>query len=200
MQDLLQDVRTIEATTDPLERTLLLAGLVTRLFREAGWPLVVVGGSAIEFFTEGRYLSGDLDLCRSTAAAIPLRQAQDLMGRLGATGGPRSWRVAGLFVDLLGWFENEAATPCRVMQTPFGAITLMPAELAVVERVLMAFYPAPSAEARGIAKQLLAACLTNVTPVDWREIERLSNLPAFNIARELAALKDEVRRELPAPA
>ena len=89
MDEMIQDARDIEATPDLLERALKLAGLVTRLFREAGWDLVVVGGSAVEFFTEGSYMSGDIDLCRRTLVPIPLRRAQDLMGQIGATGGPR---------------------------------------------------------------------------------------------------------------
>ena len=48
----------IEATDDLLERALKLAGLLATLFQERGYPLVVVGGSAVEFYTEG---------CRSSA-------------------------------------------------------------------------------------------------------------------------------------
>ena len=191
-----QELRDIEATPDLLSRALKLSGLVTRLFGEAGWDLVVVGGSAVEFYTEGAYMSGDIDLCRRNLRSIPLRQAQDLMGRLGATGGPRSWKVAGLFVDLLGFLENEARTPCRTIGTPCGSISVMPAELAVVERALLAFYPQPDAEARAVAGKLLAVCLSGETPVDWKEIRRLAKLPSFNVERELDTLCEEVKREL----
>jgi hypothetical protein len=191
-----QELRDIEATPDMLERALKLSGLVTRLFGEAGWDLVVVGGSAVEFYTEGAYMSGDIDLCRRTLPPIPLRLAQDLMGRLGATGGPRSWKVAGLFVDLLGLLENEAVTPCRTIRTPCGAISVIPAELAVVERALLAFYPSPDPVARAVAKKLLAVCINGETPVDWAEIRRLARLPSFNVERELDDLRNEVKREL----
>ncbi len=70
------------------------------------------------------------------------------MGQIGATGGPRSWKVAGLFVDILGLLENEATTP-------YGRISIAPAELAVVERTLLAFYPQPDPEARTVAKKCL---------------------------------------------
>jgi hypothetical protein len=196
MKTVEQQVRAIAATPDLLDRALQLAGLVTRIFGEAGWNLVVVGGSAVEFYTEGAYMSGDIDLCRRKAAPIPLRQAQELMGLLGATGGPRSWKVAGLFVDLLGLLENEATTPCRTMTTPYGAICVMPAELVVVERALLAFYPRPDNDARAVAKKLLAVCLTGETPLDWKEVGRLARLPAFDIAKELDALIQEVRREV----
>ncbi len=192
----MQEIREIEAIPDLLDRALRLSGLVTRIFRDAGWDLVVVGGSAIEFYTEGSYMSGDIDLCRRSLAPIPLRRAQDLMGRLGATGGPRSWKVAGLFVDLLGLLENEATTPCRTIGTPCGPISVIPAELAVVERALLAFYPRPDAEARTVAKKMLAVCVSGDTPVDWAEIRRLAGLPSFDVVDELDELKKEVMREL----
>mgnify|MGYP004168011649 CR=1 FL=1 len=66
----------------------------------------MVGGSAIEFYTEGAYTSGDLDLCLVSPGSLSLRRRQELMGKLQAEGGPRSWRVAGLFVDLLGHVES----------------------------------------------------------------------------------------------
>ncbi len=61
IQDALKE---IESTPDLLERGLKLAGLVSAVFSEQGFELVVVGGAAIEFYTEGNYMSGDLDLCR----------------------------------------------------------------------------------------------------------------------------------------
>lgn len=198
MNRIQQDLKEIEATGDLLERALKLAGLVSRVFGEAGWNLVVVGGSAVEFYTEGAYMSGDIDLCRRTLTPIPLRQAQNLMAKLGASGGPRSWKVAGMFVDLLGCLENEAVTPFRTIESPCGPVTVLPAEMAVVERTLLAFYPQPSGEARAVAKKLLAVCMSGATPVDWEEIGRLSRLPSFNVANELAALREEVAREIDA--
>ena len=53
----------IESTSDLLERALKLSGLITTLFQRQGFPLVVVGGSAVEFYTEGGYMSGDIDFC-----------------------------------------------------------------------------------------------------------------------------------------
>ncbi len=46
----------IAAETDPTLKHLKLASLVSAVFRERGIELVVVGGSAIEFYTEGAYV------------------------------------------------------------------------------------------------------------------------------------------------
>jgi len=189
-------IKDIEGTDDLLEKSLKLAGLVTRLFADAGCNLVIVGGSAVELYTEGAYMSGDIDFCRRELTRIPLRQAQDIMATLGATGGPRSWQVAGLYVDLLGFLENESVAPCRTIATPFGTVSVLPPETTLVERVLLAFYPQPDPNAREVARKLLAACLSGVTPVDWDEVSRLAALPDFNVTSELDELRQEVQREL----
>jgi hypothetical protein len=186
----------IENTSDLLEKGLKLAGLVSMVFAEAGWELVVVGGSAVEFYTEGAYMSGDIDLCRRTLKPIPLRTAQDLMATLDARGGPRSWLVAGMYVDLLGLLESEAETPLREIPSPCGPVKIVAAELAVVERVLLAYYPQPDPEACDVAKKLLAVCLKGDTPVDWHEIDRLAALPAYRVSEELNVLKQDVTNEL----
>src|SRR5205085_10084821 len=81
---------------DATLKSLKLASLCSALWMERGVELVVVGGSAIEFLTEGAYASGDLDMCHITAATLPIRQRQELMGLLNAEGGPRNWKVAGM--------------------------------------------------------------------------------------------------------
>jgi hypothetical protein len=182
----------IANTTDLLEKSMKLAGLVTSVFKEEGWQLIVVGGSAVEFYTEGAYMSGDIDMCRSTSTPIPMRKAQDIMAKIDASGGPRSWKVAGLYIDLLGFLENEAITPLRTIQTPYGPIQLIPAELALVERVLLAFYPQPDNTAKDIAMKFMAAANSGVTAVDWNEVYRLAALPSFNISSELQKMKREV--------
>jgi len=190
--DIASEVQEIETVPDLLERALRLAGLVTRLFREEGWELVVVGGSAVEFYTEGAYMSGDVDMCRTDLQPIPPRLAQSVMAKIGATGGPRSWKACGLFVDLLGLLENEAKTPLRKIQTPSGEIALIPLELAVVERTLISVYPQFNPEASAVAKKIMTVCVKNPQSADWNEIRRLAALPAFDIADEIESLRKEV--------
>jgi len=195
-KDVTSEINDILTTSDLLEKALKLSGLITRVFREAGWDLVVVGGSAVEFYTEGAYMSGDIDMCRRNLAPIPLRTAQNLIGQLGGTGGPRSWKVVGLYVDILGLLENEATTPCRTLETPCGAINIVPAELVLVERILMAFYPRPDPQALDVAKKLMAACLLGTTSIDWNEVEKLAVSPSFDVLKETRQLRTGVANEL----
>jgi hypothetical protein len=194
--DITAAMQDIETTPDLLERALKLSGVVSTLFAQAGWPLMVVGGSAVEFYTEGAYMSGDIDFCRRRLEPIPLRLAQELMGRLGSTGGPRSWKVGGLFVDLLGLLENESVSPARRLETPYGPVSLMPAELMLVERVLSSAYPSKDAGMYDTAKKIMAVGLAEETSFDWSEVCRLAVLPSFGVLKEVTALRREVENEL----
>jgi hypothetical protein len=54
---------------DPAVKHLKMAGLCTALFRQSWVELAVVGGAAIEFFTEGAHVSGGIDLCAVNPAS-----------------------------------------------------------------------------------------------------------------------------------
>ena len=178
----------IEATGDLLERALKLSGLITRLFDEQGFPLVVVGGSAVEFHTEGNYMSGDIDFCRKTLKSIPPRLIQEIAERLGGEGLGRNWLICGLCVDFLGLLESETVIPERICKTPHGNVRILPPELALVERVL---YAEQDAECELSARQMMAAALGDAS-FDWAEAERLADLRDFKVLDRLKTLKREV--------
>ena len=50
--DIKTAIADITSPSDFLERALKLAGLITTLFQRHGFPLVVVGGNAVEFYAE----------------------------------------------------------------------------------------------------------------------------------------------------
>ena len=183
-------VADIEATSDLLERALKLAGLITALFQRHGFALVVVGGSAVEFYTEGGYMSGDIDFCRKSLNAIPPRLMQEVIAELGGKGVARSWMVCGLCVDLLGILENESVLPNRELDTPYGTVQIIPPELALVERILIAYYP-PSQELLVTARKMMVAAVNDMA-FNWTEAERLAALPAFGVLDELRQLRREV--------
>jgi hypothetical protein len=194
-------VAEIRAEQDPSLKAQKLASLCSAAFRERGIELVVVGGSAIEFYTEGAYLSGDIDLCvLKPERPVPLRLRQEVMGTLGAKGGPRSWEVAGLFVDLLGVVEKEARTPVRQIEAPFGVINLLDPEELLVERLLVSVYPSPNAPARACARELVSVALTGAVQMDWREVRRLAAAADYQVVDELQQLVQEVGRELQVPS
>jgi hypothetical protein len=187
----------ITAESDPTLKHLKMASLVSSVFRERGVELVVVGGSAIEFYTEGAYVSGDLDLCvASSSQPLTILMRQELMGALQGKGGPRSWEVAGTYVDVLGAFENLARTKIRGIAAPFGEVRVSPVEELIVERVLVSVYPSAYPPARECAKKILASALLGEVETDWREVRRLAESSAYQNWPQVKELIDEQAQAL----
>lgn len=181
-------LKDIETTADLLARAMKLSGLVTTLFQERGFPLVVVGGSAVEFYTEGGYMSGDIDFCRKTLKSVPPRLMQEIAERLGGKGLGRNWLICGLYVDLLGLLESETTISERIVKTPYGDVRILPPEMALVERILFA---EQDAECVLSARQMMAAALKDAA-FDWAEAERLADLPDFRVLSQLKVLRKEL--------
>ena len=173
-----------------LVRALKLSGLLTTLFRQQGISLVVVGGSAVEFYTEGGYMSGDIDFCRRSLKPPTPRQIRDTLAPLGGECIGRNWRVCGLFVDMLGIVEIETSKGFKEVETPYGMVRIIPPELALVERVL---YALDSEECVASARQMMASALSD-GDFDWQEAERIAALPDFNVLDELRGLREEMMR------
>jgi hypothetical protein len=190
----------ITAESDPTLKHLKLAGLVSTVFRQRGVELVVVGGSAIEFYTEGAYVSGDLDMCLVSPARLDVRRRQELMGQLGARGGPRNWQVAGLYVDILGEVETLSRTPFDELQSPYGSIRLVSPEELLVERVLISVYPQRDQGAEDCVRKLVAVALSAQVEMDWQEARRLAERPEYAILPALEKLVAEVAHELGKPS
>ena len=191
-QQINRALQEIKEEIDPTTKNLRLASICSAVFRDKGIDLVVVGGSAIEFFTEGAYTSGDVDLCVAAASQpLTVRLRQELMGKLSAKGGPRSWQVAGSYVDILGAFENLARTGLRRIAAPYGEVRLAPAEELLVERVLVSRYPQAHEPARACANKLIAAGISNELEMDWAEVKRLARLPAYGNWAEVKQLVNE---------
>lgn len=193
----------IRAAPTQAEKNLRAASLLCALFRVAGWEMVVVGGSAIEFYTAGDYLTRDLDLCRA-AGTKPLsaRVEAEVMNAVGArsVGTRRQWLLDALgevTIDLLGEIETVGTAPLQTLLGPYGEVRLMPVEELLVERVFMAFVcEPPDASALSAAKQLAAVCLAGGVRADWRRIERLAAGKEYGIAPAVRRLKLQVQREL----
>ena len=186
----------VTAEQDPTLKSLKMASLCSALWVERGVELVVVGGSAIEILTEGAYASGDLDMCHINKATLPIRERQEIMGLLGAKGGPRNWQVAGMYVDVLGPVESFARTPYRRVQGPFGEVQVMKAEDLLVERVLISVYPGENSTARECARELAVVALAGAVNMNWSEVLRVANLPEYHNVNECKTLVNEVAHEL----
>ena len=193
---------------DPFAQRLRLIGTLTRLFRERGWDLVVVGGSAVEFYTEGQYVSGDIDVCRrSGQRPIPPAIEREVMQSLGATstGTRRQWKLGDVFIDLLGEVETAPGPVFRELETPEGPIRLMPAEAVLVERVCVAqAQRPPQASTLAVARKMAVAAVAMGADFDWPKAYALAGSRDYDVEQPLRALvaglgtgQRKVRRKTP---
>ena len=183
----------IRAEDDPGTKHFRVAALVSGLFRAQGADPVVVGGSAVEFYTEGAYVSGDLDICFTGVVLPSMAQRMAVVKRLGAEAlSSRQCLVEGVYVDLLGSLETTARTPFQQI----GAVKLVPVEDLVVERIYAAHhFPTYHAEREAVAKILLRIVLDRRIEADQAEIRRLAESPDYGVGEELARLSREIAAE-----
>ncbi|TDU70737.1 hypothetical protein EI77_02785 [Prosthecobacter fusiformis] len=130
----------INGEDDLNTKALLLAGMVSELFREKGFEPIVVGGSAIEFYTDGAYMSGDTDICWTGVHQPTRNDCTDIMKQLPGikNQGGKSWQVADLWIDLLGEVDYLAEKDFTKLKTPTGFVVLIPVEDLLVGRIYAA--------------------------------------------------------------
>ncbi len=191
----------IRAETDLNSKALLLAGLVSELFRQRGFEPVVVGGSAIEFYTDGAYMSGDTDICWTGWPQPSGEEKEAIMRQIPGVkshGGTKSWCIEGLWVDLLGEIDYCSDKSFSRFNTPYGEVRLIPIEDALAGRVYAArrYCSGHDEKDDDCAKKLMAAALAGQIPIDWQEARRVAESPKFNCLKEFEDLKSEVEAEL----
>ncbi len=107
------------------------------LATESGVPVVIVGGSAIEVYTEGEYVSQDIDIVgdpRKLAAVLRRWGFHRAEGRSSRT----YWvkKPLGL-VDLVG-ARMKSDLPPQTVRTPYGSVRLGPPEDLITRRLMRA--------------------------------------------------------------
>jgi hypothetical protein len=191
----------IRQETDLNAKALLLAALVSELFRERGFEPVVVGGSAIEFYTDGAYMSGDTDICWAKWNSPSEGQKDEIMRQIPGVhshGGAKSWQLDDLWVDLLGDIDYRAEKDMVVLETQIGEVALIPVEDALVGRVYAArcYCSGYDEKDDDCAKKLMTSVLLGHVAIDWAEARRIAACPKFNCLAVFETVKAEVEAEL----
>ncbi|MBE2286525.1 MAG: hypothetical protein IAE77_23915 [Prosthecobacter sp.] len=199
--DITAALSSIRQETDLNAKSLLLAALVSELFRERGFEPVVVGGSAIEFYTDGAYMSGDTDICWANWTTPSEEQKEEIMRQIPGVrshGGAKSWNIEGLWIDLLGDIDYLAEKDMVVLETQLGEVALIPVEDALVGRVYAArcYCSGYDEKDDDCAKKLMTAVLLGHVPIDWDEARKIAASPKFNCLAVFETVKAEVEAEL----
>lgn len=192
-------VQMIEQEQDTNVKQLLLAALVSELFRGKGFEPVIVGGSAIEFYTDGAYMSGDVDICwagtRSPSEDDCLSVMQFIPGA--KSNGGRCWQVQGLWVDLLGELNSLSNCGASKLPTPLGSVVLIAVEDLLAGRVFSARkWTGFNAEEDQCARKLMSTVLSGGVRIDWDEARRIAASPKYDCLADFQAMRAEVEAEL----
>lgn len=179
---------------DPVERLLVAASIVASELEPGGIIPVVVGGSAVEFYTRGAYLTIDIDLILPGSQMID--EVLKSLGFQRTAGASYIHPVADVVIDLPK--EPLEGDPDRITQVVVKGRTayIIGLEDAIVDRLRAAAYWADE-RSREWATHLMAA---NWEEIDWLYLEGVAAKERPEVARVLAesrALAFEIVRENP---
>jgi hypothetical protein len=170
----------LAAQPDSATRTLYFSAM---LAAEAGHlDVVVVGGSAIEIYTEGAYVSGDIDL-----VGPPEALARTLTG-WGFEHESRVWfhRSWGLTLDLVGPRYNGRAERTQRVETPYGPVRLAGPEDLIVKRMISAAYWKIPDD----FNQAVLLAVRHRGAIDWAYLEELARREL--VSRLVPQLRDRM--------
>ncbi len=186
----------INVDTDFISKTLKVASLISKHFHDNNVELVVVGRAAIGMLTNGAPPGNDLDFCLITPHILSPRKRQTLMSDLGAVGGPRGWKLAGIPVTIHGLVESFSRTPFKQIKAPYGDVLVMKPEDLLVERILVSVFPSANDGSSSSVRSIIVAALNNNLAIDWQEVLRLASLPEYNIRNECESIIKDIANQL----
>ncbi|MCI4361408.1 MAG: hypothetical protein L3J91_06850, partial [Thermoplasmata archaeon] len=115
------------------DRILYLSALLAAAIDQGVGSVIVVGGSAIEIYVSGRYVSDDIDLVAARPPAIRVLESWGFRTE-GRTWFHDEWKLdVDLVRDPSGYTGSRDRT--REMATPFGPVRLAAPEDLIIRRL-----------------------------------------------------------------
>ncbi|MDQ7851077.1 MAG: hypothetical protein QN152_06330 [Armatimonadota bacterium] len=127
------DLAALKDLANPLEVQLRTAAVIARVLGRTGDSVVVVGGSAVSFYTGGAYLSRDVDL----VTTAPVGRIRDILPRLGFERRNGAWVHAETDVVVDFPAPPLAGDPGRTtrVDTEEGSVHIIGIEDLLVDRL-----------------------------------------------------------------
>jgi hypothetical protein len=128
--------------------------------------LIVVGGSAIEIYTSGGYVTGDIDVVAEPIQVLAVLKRWEFKAS-GRMWYQEDWRIA---VDIVRNFYSGSREHTKVFDTPYGSVRVASIEDVMVKRLISArFWEIP--DDYRIAEALAK---TNPKDIDWEYAEEIA--------------------------
>lgn len=159
----LQEVNEILSNEkDEAQRILSFAALLAQKTGLSDRAMIVVGGSAIEIYTEGAYVSGDIDIVGRAEKILPVLKEWGFQ-KEGRTWYQKDWKMV---VDVLSREYRGDWEHTQVLSTPYGRVRLAAIEDLLVSRLISAKWWRIPDDVRHA--ELLAAKYGDV--IDWEYV------------------------------
>ncbi|MDR1146514.1 MAG: hypothetical protein LBK71_10325 [Verrucomicrobiales bacterium] len=167
-----------------------LAAEIFAAFRALGYQPIQYGGATVEVYSDGQYCTGDLDI-GFLYQAPPIEERSRVMQALGSPPGVRLFQYKDAVVDLGGVAEMFSRNFVEI-KTAKGAVLLEAPEEAIIQRLLLAYYPQSQPDQLKAAELLIRNALAGNFAIDWAEVRRLAGLPMFNVLAQFEALYQRI--------
>jgi len=180
-----QVVEDLRRARSPTERRLHFAALLAKAGGVSTDEFIVVGGSAIEFYTSGQYTSEDIDI----VTTAPVNWAKILRDWKFEEQG-RIWysSALGIVVDFVKPPYTYDVTRTQVLVTPHGSLRVAAIEDLLVKRLISAKFWRISSDIEHA--KLLA--LAHWDRIDWDYVRELAR--HFDVADVLSNLLNAVSK------
>lgn len=101
--------------------------------------MIVVGGSALEIYTQADYASGDVDIVGRREAIVPILKGWGFSKSSRQLWAHPEWK---LVIDLVKEIEyyNRSRDRTRLIATPFGTVRVEAVEDSIIRRLIQARY------------------------------------------------------------
>jgi hypothetical protein len=132
MDDVRARFQTALALENDTERKLAVVSLIDELVQQIGWRAIVIGGLAVEFWTDGAFTTTDIDLYLPHGPAV-----DDLLAELGFVKEGRHWvlRESELFIEAPASFPAEDEETAEVELSSGGKVLVLSIEDVIIDRL-----------------------------------------------------------------
>lgn len=164
--DLLSDAKSIERG---FERTTYVMSLITPMLEERGIQCVVVGGSAVEFYTRDWYATGDIDLAINRSKRNVIGEVMD---KFGFKKEGRMWvrEDLNLYIETPGDVRDIDLDKTTLVETDAGHVYMIGLEDIILDRILAAEHW----DSESDKEQAIRIATIYNDEIDWNYIKKVS--------------------------
>ena len=119
-----------DSSLDPLSRRLKIGAIISSAFKEDGFDIILTGGSAVEFYTAGNYMTGDIDFHVYADA-----DKERIMHELGFKGQLRNYHLEDEYIEFVSTEYMGDRDRIITQFNEFGSVKIIGLEDILIDRV-----------------------------------------------------------------